>query len=367
MHRVALSTRRYSRLGGLVLSMLAVASALLLAAPGAARAQPAPPPEDAAMLRELAERLLIPPYPGPPGVDLPPARLLAGAIPADLPLELPFPPGARLIGSVVRPSLSGGPAGPMVGEGVEVVLDTPDAPSAVIAFYDRALRAQGLFPPIFSPGRRPGGFLPTAGGGMPTFYCQSAGGPFVEIVAVARRDRPTDLRLRLQDFPGPCSVPPGPPPVQGPPPDPLPPLEAPAGVSILPSGSGGSPFQRVSDAVAESDLSAAALEAHYARQLEAAGWQRTAGGASGPLAWSIWVVPEEDADPAGRGVILAPGEREGFLAVLEGPGPTRRSLHVQVTSAGPAGGPGFGGFATAVAVPVGPPPVAVPVGPPPPR
>ena len=348
--------RRHHRRGGFILPILAAVSVMLLSGSTTARAQQAPTQEDPALLRELAERLLGSPYPGPPSVELPPARLLPGAIPADLPLMLSLPPGARLIGSVVRPTLSGGPAGPAVSESVEIVLDSADTPAAVLAFYERALPAQGLFVPAAYRAGRPGGFLPTGGGGMPTFYCQSERGPFIEIVAVARTGRPTDVRLRIQAFPGPCGAPPGPLPSQGPPADPLPPLEAPAGVVVLPGGSGGSPLQRTSDAVAETTLSAAVLEAHYARQLETAGWQRTAGGSSGPLAWSVWRVPQDEADPARPGFILAPGEREGFLAVLEGPGPERRSLHVQVTSAGSLTGGGPSAVFVPVAVPTPAPP-----------
>ena len=333
-----------------------------------AHAQQVPADDDPALLRELAERLLIPPYPGPPGVELPPARLLPGTLPTDqalVALVLPLPPNVRVIGSAVRPTLSGGggPMAPVVSESIEIVLDAADPPAAVLAFYDRAFRARGLVTPTFDPGGAPGGFLPAVDARGPTFYCQSDRGPFVEVAAVARTDRPTDVRLRVHDFPGPCSPPPGPPslpghPVTGPPPDPLPPLTAPVGVAIFPVGGGGSPFQRTSDAVAVTELSAVDLEAHYARQLAAAGWQRTAGGTSGPLAWSVWQVPEDDAGAGGAGFSLAPGAREGFLAVVEGPGATLRTLHVQVTSAGAAGA-GPDGF---------PPPIAIPAEPPsPPR
>ena len=80
------------------------AAALVLAAwqPSGVSAQQ-PPPDDGALLRELAERLLGQPVPAPPGVMLPPVQLLPGALPAALPIEPPLPPGARLIGSVVRP------------------------------------------------------------------------------------------------------------------------------------------------------------------------------------------------------------------------------------------------------------------------
>lgn len=312
---------------------LAVAGVLLVlgGAMGSVRAQPA---DDAALLEELATRLLSPPYPGPAGVDAPPVRLLPGAVPEDLVVEVPFPPDSRLIGSVVRPTFVGSPVGPELGESVEIVLDVPATAAAVLAFYEEALAGAGLTQPLGGPGGRPGGFLPSVGGGSQAFFCRSEQGPFVEVAAFARGERPTDVRVRVQDFAGPCGAPPRPVPAPPLPTDPLPPLEPPASVTVLVGGSGGSSLSRSSGAVAETAMSAAELEAHYARQLEAAGWTRSAGGAEGPLAWSVWQVPGgEDGPP----FTLAPGERQGFLTVVEGPGMNRRSLHVEVISAGSLG------------------------------
>jgi hypothetical protein len=298
------------------------------------------PPDEGALLRELAERLLGQPAPAPPGVMLPPVRLLPGELPPDLPITPPLPPGARLIGSVLRPVLYGTPTspGPEVAEGVEIVLDVPQSPAAVLEFYQQAFTAQGLTAPSAGRGFRPGGFLPSIGVTSSAFICRSDRGPFVELVALPREGQPTDVRLRVQPFPGPCGAtfgPPGPPPL--PPSDPVPPLEPPAGVTVLPGGGGGSPFLRSYDAVAVTSMSVGELEAHYARQLATAGWTRTAGGADGPLAWSVWRVPAEEPRP---GEMPAAGERQGLLFVLEGPGADRRSLHVQVAAAGQnLGGP----------------------------
>jgi hypothetical protein len=298
-----------------------------------------PPPDDDALLRELVERLLAQAGPAPPGVTLPPVRLLPGALPADLPIAPPLPPGARLIGSVVRPTFFGSPTalGPEVGEGVEIVIDAPQPPAMVLEFYREALAAQGLTAPPTVRGFRPGGFLPSVGITSAAFFCGGERVPFVEVVALPRQGQPTDVRVRIQPFPGPCGAsfgPPGPPP--SPPSDPVPPLEPPPGVTVLPGGGGGSPFLRSHGALAQTEMSVAELEAHYARQLTAAGWTRIAGGADGPLAWSVWRVPEE----APRAIEMpASGERQGFLFVLEGPGAGRRSLYVQVAAAGQPGGP----------------------------
>lgn len=322
----------------LVPAGVVAALALLAGAITPVRAQQ--PSGDAALLEELAMRLLGPPFPGPAGVEVPPVRLLPGAVPDELPVSVPLPPNSRLIGSVVRPTFFGSPVGPEVGTSVEIVLDVSESPAAVLAFYTEALGAAGLTQPRGAAGPRPGGFLSSVGRGSQTFFCRSERGPFVEVAAFAREGRPTDVRVRVQDFAGPCGAP-GPFPGPMPPSDPLPPLEPPAGVTVLVGGSGGSPLSRSSDAVAQTTMSMAELEAHYARQLAAAGWERRAGGADGPLAWSLWRVPSGDEGPP---FTLAPGERQGLLTVVEGPGMDRRSLHVEVVSAGSLGiGPVFVG------------------------
>ena len=56
------------------------------------------PAGQTAQLRELAERLLLPPYPSPDGQGRT-AHLLPGQLPDTLPLALPVPPGSRLVGS----------------------------------------------------------------------------------------------------------------------------------------------------------------------------------------------------------------------------------------------------------------------------
>jgi hypothetical protein len=61
------------------------------------------------------------------------------------------------------------------------------------------------------------------------------------------------------------------------------------------------------------------LEAHFASQLEKAGWKKRDGGATGPLAWSSWALPGK-------------GEWYGYLFVVEAPGENRRSLWVRIES-----------------------------------
>jgi hypothetical protein len=312
------------------LSLLATRSSSV---PRVLAQQPAPDP---ALLRELAERALSPPYSGPVG-EPQTVQLLPGAVPDDLPFALPRPPGSRLLGSVVRTSFGPGPGGPMRGENVEIILDAPGAPSEIVSAFEGALAEQGWSVPDLGGPGRPGGFVPTAVAASLTL-CRSDRGPWLTLNVFPRPPGPNDVRLRLEtSFPGPCGgIPPRPPsPIES---DLLPTLEPPAGVNLQVVGGGGAPFFRASDAVVETELSVAELEAHYARQLAAAGWQRQSDGGDDLVRWSRWALPGE-------------GERVGFFVVTAGPGPNRRTLHVQAVT--PVGEGPPGPVPGVVAVPVG--------------
>lgn len=269
--------------------------------------------------QSLAERLLS--HPGPYGIYQS-ATLLLGEVPADLPLDLPPPPGGQIIGSVVRTS-NGRTAG------VEVVVDAPGSENELLDFYQREISRQGWDPPARGSGRPPGGFMPVARA-MARTFCRSAQGPWIAVSCVAFRNGVWDVRLRLElTHPGPCAAPPG-----GPPEMPagtlLPPLQPPSGIDFRPIRNGGGPDDWASEALAESDLGAAELHAHFAVQIEAGGWRREAGGVDGPLAWSSWRTTQD-------------GEWEALLLVLETPGQRRRTLLARVASLTARPGPWFGG------------------------
>ncbi len=339
-------------------------------------------PDDPALLRELAERLLSPPFPGPGGESTR-SRLLPGALPTDLPFELPLPPGSRLVGSSVRPSFARGPGISDGGQSITVIMDVSLPVTEVLSFYERALSERGWSAPPFGGGRGPGGFLPSFGFSSSAPYCRGAQGPFLTVNVSSPATGPSDVRVNVESgFGGPCEGPPGPGRFVGPPPefDLLPSLTAPAGVQIQPTGGGGGgPGNFSSAAIADTGMSVTDLEAHYARQLEAVGWRRQTGRTDGPLAWSIWTPPAAAGDneraprttptpPPGAPSIVPPAvepERQGFLYALEGPGKDRRLLHVQVASSGPLGfGPGGGviqvGTSTSPIVPAAAAPTAAP-------
>src|SRR5712691_6568710 len=83
--------------------------------------QNAPSPEEnMAQIRELALRLLAPPF--DPEARQP--QLLVGSLPASLPFDLPLPDGCQIVGSFVRNP-----------ETIQIVFDTDQSPAEVIAFY----------------------------------------------------------------------------------------------------------------------------------------------------------------------------------------------------------------------------------------
>lgn len=329
-----------------------LAGALTAAGPTPAQAQQA---SDATLLQELAERLLSYPFPGPGGVPVP-VQLLPGALPADLPLTLPQPPGSMLIGSAVRPSFArsfvplplqsnGGPPAP-TGEGIDIVLDAPGAPADILAFYKGAMAELGWSPPPAS-SQGPGGFLPSFQTGSNASFCQSADGPWLSVSAFPVSGGPTDVRIHVDTGnPGPCSSP-----VFPQPSGPLgfgvlPSLQAPPNVPVSPTGGGGGPGRFSSEALAVTDMSTADLEAFYAQELTASGWTQTDSRDDGSLSWSTWSVPPT----------MGVDDYQGFLMVRAGPGDGQRTLYLEVASPSTAMGGGISfstatGTATATALP----------------
>ena len=290
------------------------------------------PADDAGAVRELAQRLLTPASPGPDG-QMATVALLPGQLPGDLPLALPPPPNGRLVGSAVHQSGTRSVSW-------EVVFDAPGAASDVQAFYHQQLPGLGWAAAPVNPGPTRGGFQPTTG--INHLYCQKATGPWLSVSAVATPTVPTDVRVRVDaSTPGPCANQPGGASPQLPGAERLPALTAPADVQIQMNGGGGGPNRFTSDATALTAQSVSALEAHFAQQLQAAGWTRVAGNTTGPVAWSTWTAPGN-------------GGYQGFLYALDAPGQNRKELHVQVASASAS----FGGGPYAPTAPMAP---AVPV------
>ena len=258
---------------------------------------------DEQALRLLARRLLSAPYPGGPAEEV---QILVGELPADLPIEVPLPEGARTIGSLVRGDRS-----------VQIVLDVDQAADAVVAFYREQLETAGWYELDWP--MRPGGFGFGAEAAMATF-CYSRRGPSLMVTAFEAEGALTDVRLNLQTDPRhlPCTMLGWP---HGPPMSLIPNLRAPTRATMHGGGgSSGSGNSWHSTVILETDLDAEALAAHYNEQLQTAGWKLADRGSAGPAAWSTWSFTDDQGDTwAGTLLILetagGAGQRFAYLYI----------------------------------------------------
>ncbi len=300
---------------------------------------------EAAQIRELAERLLLPSYgysgrypmgsPGGAPVEEPSVELLVGRLPNDPGLDVPVPPGGRLLGSAVR-SGSMYPA-----SNIEVVIEAPGAPGSVAAYYDRSLPDFGWSSGSFGMGST-GGFQQVAAQ-RSSYFCRDEDNATLTVQIQPRAKQPdmADVRMTLSGSSPPCLVPTPPSapsdlpyggrfssPYQS-----LPTLYPPDGVTIRQSGGyGGSSGSFSMEARAWTAMSAADLEAFFARQVAESGWTRLSGSADGLVAWSAWSVP--DAEGA-----------QGFLSIRELPGTDQRILSIRTDSeADDQGGSFYSGY-----------------------
>jgi hypothetical protein len=245
-------------------------------------------------------------------------ELLAGAVPGDMPVTLPLPQGARVIGTAIR-------RGPTHDLGWDIFLDTSGNPNDATSFFQDALQSDGWTPPPpFTPSvasgfqnQRPANAAtPTP---SPTVtpnptrnlsLCQ-AGGAISLTVAASPLNTATGVSIHVDPTGGRCI------PIRRTTSGPrLPILSAPPDIDVLLNNES----TTTSDAVAQTGMSAADLEAFYSRQLATAGWTHVAGDATGPLAWSVWNVPDT-------------GGQQAYLSVLEIAGKNIRDLHIQIGAA----------------------------------
>jgi hypothetical protein len=250
-----------------------------------------------ALVRRLLTRPMFPQEQEP--------QLLPGQLPANFPLELPLPEGSRIVGSVVR--------SPDVAE---IVLDVPLAPEQVLAFYRERLSAAGWQPPEEQEGHRPGGFAPSNfhmpnhaffarrdGPGSLHFTVWTGKGGIADVRVnadmseqAARQQRMHRRRMHgIHDL--------------------LPWIEPPAGAQQMGGGGSGGEDSFYSLATVETDMDLSSLAAHYAAQLEKAGWTRTDAGQSGPLAWHTWTLQDEEQEPW-----------DGLFSIMKVPGKERRHM-----------------------------------------
>jgi hypothetical protein len=250
-------------------------------------------------VEELAIRLLQATYPG--SAELDGVQLLPGKLPLEMPVDLPIPDGARIVGSEVQENT-----------GIYVVLDVPMTPDLALDFYREHLASQN-WTEISIPGMDRG-FVEQSDP-SPTF-CQGSQNASLTVTSHPQ-DNGTDLRLSIiTDLENsPCSW------------DaaynddwlkPIPKLEAPKGTRLFNGNSVSGPGSFVAvSATLETEMNSSSLTAHYADQLTAANWTMMSEGESGPSTWSSWSFRDED-DQAYDGFLMAlqlPGtdEKQKFI------------------------------------------------------
>jgi len=289
------------RIGSAVIALVAI---LLLLPASGARADAT----DDAASRELTRYLLVATSGGSGGGEPRTVDLLPAQLPGDLPLTLPTPPGARLIGSAVVHTRNRTAAW-------DVLYDATSRAADINDFFASALPPLGWDIPL-NESRPARGFYPAVMSSPKSgLFC--AGGASLLVNTGPTPANTLFVRAHIEANGGLCQRAPsignGQPGAS----DVLPGLGAPGGVLLKLTGGAFATDRAATDATAATSMSAAALEAHYARQLSDAGWVRVAGDASGPIAWSTWTVP-------------GTGDLRGYLSVLEVSDQDRRDLHVQI-------------------------------------
>lgn len=262
-----------------------------------------------ALLETLAVRLVTSPY-DPRRQNL---QLLVGQLPDALPFEVPLPPGSRVIGTLVRSATYS-----------DIVLDVPLPPEQALAFYREHLQAAGWAEPK-QDRMGHGGFVHSSMLALKhtMLFCKGPDGPSLDFKALAEQGGFTDVRLslNLDERESPCGqtarmqrqnrqqmmseqL--------------IPPLVAPAGAQQMSEGGGYGSDNCHSAATLEAGVDLATIAAHYAGQLEKAGWTQTDAGNAGPIAWHTWTFKDEENEPW-RGVFFilkTPGlEKAHFLSI----------------------------------------------------
>jgi hypothetical protein len=261
--------------------------------------------DDPTLLRALLDRLTG-------------GNLVIGALPERLPLDLPLPEGARVLGRVVHPGFTHpSQPDPELHTGhASVYLDAPGTGAALHSFYLDACRAGGWTVPHASlsfPTRVAGSDEPEEPLGI---HAQGPDGRYLQVGIQPQPGGRCAVNLDFGAMPrgmgmrdhsdNPLSLV-----------DTVLFRSAMPGINIQVRGGHGSDSSATQEAVAHGDLTAAEVEAAVAEQCRAAGWTLRTRGAEGPMAWSRWSHPKGD-------------EYDAWLIVTEGPGPARSSIELRV-------------------------------------
>lgn len=210
-------------------------------------------------------------------------RLIPGALPDGLPVDVPVPSGCRVVGSAVWAGTS------------NIVLECAMSRDEVVGFYEAQLVPRGWTKAETLEPFGGGGFSHSrAGFDMGTHFCLGEEVTALSVRSITTDEKPLSIRVAVSTDPelSPCSkrqrgqwermqytvgareV--------------LPRLKAPAGGVQMGGGGGSSNDTVSSEAWLKTDLEISSVVPHYEDQLAGAGWTRRDGGLSGPVGWSAW-------------------------------------------------------------------------------
>ncbi len=250
------------------------------------------------LLRKFVDRLLSPFDVG----ELSSLELFIGQLPPDISFVPPLPLNSQLLGSR-RYNL----------DLVEVLFDTPLTPAQLFHFYQEQLEKDGWYEQKHWHEQRERGFITTAyaGVGAVVHFCKGPQGPSLNIFALKDFEGLTHGRVYLstsQDD-SPC--------MPEPEPDPrlssrglalnlFPRLTPPDGAQHMEANTQSTLAFATTTAHVETerDIPLLTLVAHYATQLEQAGWTRSSEGQSDRSAWQTWSLRHEEKKREWQGLFL---------------------------------------------------------------
>lgn len=287
-------------LKGLALLMVPLALMLVVAgcaAPPGLPPSPGPPPSPISPdteLNRLVKRYLT--YPGTPYGEL---EILVGELPSGLPVDVPIPEDAEVIGSIVRSDKY---------KSIQIMLDVPQQPDEIIEFYRDCLTEKG-WEEMAQPS--PSGFVSPMMRSRVNF-CYGGKISLNLYAYPTEEGKPTDVRLHVNDDPQSYKAyteePVRPGVLPG---DILPALLAPEGAIHHGGGAGGSHDRWYSQAMLETSFSTEELQAHYKAQLLEAGWKLKEEGAGETIAWSTWSVADDSGNDW-AGLLLVRATKEDW-------------------------------------------------------
>lgn len=236
---------------------------------------------DEAQLRELLSRIVVPLYFGQTANDEGP-RITVGALPDDLPFEIPVPDNAEVLGGMAN-------LGTM--RTGQIYLNAPGSLEEIRDFYAEALKTAGWHD---APNSQPrSGFLPEQP--LTLAYCSRDNETLLTVALLGSNEEVAPVNIYWQDaYTGACESDPrissGINPI-------IPLIAQPPGTQIHggSSGGGGDDGSFIS-ATLTTDQSAEALANYYTNQLVEQSWEMTGESNTDVSTTSTWTTTDADGD-----------------------------------------------------------------------